>query len=131
MRVVIIGAGNVASVLGRKIKRAGHDVIQVLSRRYDSAKVLADELGSAASNNFGEIDKTGELFLVAMSDAALNELKEKINVGDKIVVHTAGSVCKDVLKDVSIKLWCYLSLTKPAKRKHGRINSDSIVDRCF
>jgi predicted short-subunit dehydrogenase-like oxidoreductase (DUF2520 family) len=101
MRVVIIGAGNVASVLGRKIKKAGHDIIQVVNRSYDSAKVLADELGCPASNVFGEIDKTGELFLVAMSDAALDELKEKINVGDKIVVHTAGSVCKDVLKDVS------------------------------
>ncbi|HPH91934.1 MAG TPA: DUF2520 domain-containing protein [Ferruginibacter sp.] len=102
MRVVIIGAGNVATVLGRRIKKAGHEILQVISRSQESAKVLAKELGCNASNNFADIDKTGELFLVAMSDAALNELKEKINVGDKLVVHTAGSVCKDVLKDVSV-----------------------------
>lgn len=101
MRVVIIGAGNVASVLGRRIKRAGHDVIQVISRSYEPARQLADELGCGASNDFTQLDKTGELFLVAMSDAALNDLKEKINVGDKLVVHTAGAVNKDVLKDVS------------------------------
>ena len=101
MRVVIIGSGNVASVLGRKIKKAGHDIIQVISRNNGTAQELADELGCPASSNFTELDKTGEFFLVAMSDAALNELKEKINVGDKLVVHTAGSVSKDVLKDVS------------------------------
>lgn len=102
MRVVIIGAGNVASVLGRRIKKAGHDIIQVVSRSWESAAALAAELGCHASNNFADIDKTGDLFLVALSDAALNELKGKMNVGDKIVVHTAGSVCKDVLKEVSI-----------------------------
>jgi predicted short-subunit dehydrogenase-like oxidoreductase (DUF2520 family) len=101
MRVVIIGAGNVASVLGRRIKSAGHDIIQVLSRSYDTAKMLADELGCNASSDFTGIDKTGDIFLVAMSDAALNELREKIHVEDKIVVHTAGSVCMDILKDVS------------------------------
>ena len=101
MRVVIIGAGNVASVLGRRVKNSGHEIIQVSSRNYDTAKILADELGCHASSDFAELDKTGDIFLVAMSDAALNELKEKINVGDKIVVHTAGSVCRDILKDVS------------------------------
>jgi predicted short-subunit dehydrogenase-like oxidoreductase (DUF2520 family) len=102
MRVVIIGAGNVASVLGRKIKKAGHQILQVVSRSNENAIVLADELGCSATNSFSEIDKTGDLFLVALSDVALNELKEKMNVGDKVVVHTAGSVGKDVLKDVSI-----------------------------
>ncbi len=102
MRVVIIGAGNVASVLGRKIKKAGHEILQVVSRSQKSAAALAHELGCSASSDFADIDKTGELFLVALTDAALMELKEKINVGDKIVVHTAGSVCKDVLNDVSV-----------------------------
>ncbi len=101
MRVVIIGAGNVATVLGRLIKNAGHDIVQVISRKMDTAQMLADELGCAATNNFKAIDKTANLFLVAMSDAALNDLKENINVGDKIIVHTAGSVNKDVLKDIS------------------------------
>ncbi len=123
MRVVIIGAGNVATVLGRKIKKAGHDIIQVVNRSMSSAKALADELGCAASNNLTEIDKTGEIFLVAMSDAALNELKEKINVGDKIVVHTAGSVNKDVLKDVSSNYGVIYPLQSLRKEN----NDESIV----
>jgi predicted short-subunit dehydrogenase-like oxidoreductase (DUF2520 family) len=101
MRIVIIGAGNVATVLGRAIKKAGHEIIQVISRKQETAQVLADELGCSASSDFSEVDKTAHLFLVAMSDAALNELKEKFNVGDKIIVHTAGSVSLEVLKDIS------------------------------
>lgn len=123
MRVVIIGAGNVASVLGRRIKKAGHDILQVVSRSNDSAGKLAAELGCNGTSNFAEIDKTGDLFLVAMSDAALNELKEKINVGDKVVVHTAGSVCKDVLKDVSVNYGTLYPLQSLRKEN----NDDNIV----
>jgi predicted short-subunit dehydrogenase-like oxidoreductase (DUF2520 family) len=129
MRVVIIGAGNVATVLGRRIKNAGHEILQVISRSTHSASALASELGCNASNNFADIDKTGDLFLVAMSDGALNELKEKINVGDKIVVHTAGSVCKDVLKEVSINygtLYPLQSLRK--ENKDGSIVIPLLID---
>jgi len=101
MRIVIIGAGNVATVLGRLIKNAGHEIVQVISRNIETAKVLADELGCPAASGFADVDKTAHIFLVAMSDAALNELKEKFNVGDKIIVHTAGSVSLEVLKDLS------------------------------
>ena len=101
MRVVIIGAGNVASVLGRRIKNAGHNILQVVSRNDKTAKILADELGCQAASDFSDIDKTGDIFIIALSDAALDGLKEKINVGDKFVVHTAGSVSKDVLKNLT------------------------------
>ena len=102
MRVVIIGAGNVASVLGRLIKKAGHEIIQVISRNMDTAQILADELHCSATNNFADLDKTANIYIVAMSDAALNDLKENINVGDKVIVHTAGSVSKEVLKNISV-----------------------------
>jgi len=102
MRVVIIGAGNVATVLGRLIKRAGHQVVQVISRKMDTAQILAEELQCNATNNFEDIDKTASMYIVAMSDAALNDLKESIDIGDKVIVHTAGSVSREVLKDVSI-----------------------------
>ena len=101
MRVLIIGAGNVATVLGRLIKAAGHDIVQVVSRSMNNAGVLATELGCSAAANFGEMKKDADLYIAAMSDAALNEIKENINLGDKVIVHTAGSISKDVLNAVS------------------------------
>jgi predicted short-subunit dehydrogenase-like oxidoreductase (DUF2520 family) len=101
MKVLIIGAGNVATVLGRLIKAANYDIEQVVSRSLTGAQLLATELGCSAAANFGEIKKDADLYIAAMSDAALNEIKENINLEDKIIVHTAGSISKDVLKGVS------------------------------
>ena len=101
MRVLIIGAGNVATVLGRLIKEANHEIVQVISRNKTTAAALANELDCPSTNDFKQIDLSADLYLVAMSDAALNILPEKIQLGDKIVVHTAGAIPKDVLKDIS------------------------------
>jgi predicted short-subunit dehydrogenase-like oxidoreductase (DUF2520 family) len=101
MKVLIIGAGNVATVLGRLIKSAGHDIVQVVSRNMDHSGVLAAELQCSAAASFAEMKKDADLYIAAMSDAALNEIKENINLGEKVIVHTAGSVSMDVLKGVS------------------------------
>lgn len=101
MKVLIIGSGNVATVLGRLIKNAGHKIIQVISRNSDTVEVLANELECKFTSDFKQIDTTADLYIVAMSDAALNGLHETISLGNKIIVHTAGAVSKDVLKDVA------------------------------
>ncbi len=101
MRIVIIGAGNVATVLGRLIKNAGHEILQVVSRDVYNAQVLATELNCAFAVNSSLIDKTAALFLIAVTDTAMSQLDETYSLGDKLVVHTAGSVSKDVLKNVT------------------------------
>ena len=41
MKVVILGSGNVATVLSTLIKKAGHEIVQVVSRNRDHAVILA------------------------------------------------------------------------------------------
>lgn len=101
MQVVLIGSGNVATTLGRLMQRNNHKVIQVASRKAEHAKMLADELGAAYTDYNGPIDKSADFYLVAVSDMALNECVQHFNIHDKLIVHTAGSVSKDVLKNVS------------------------------
>lgn len=101
MKVVIIGAGNVGTVLGRLIVKAGHEVIQVISRDASNARWLAGQLGCAHFATAGGIDHSGEIYLVAMPDAALNKIHGVYTLGDKLVVHTAGAISKDILKPVS------------------------------
>lgn len=102
MRVVIIGSGNVASVLGRLIKQRGHEIIQVVSRNGVHAKVLADELQCPFSDNNSAVNLDAEIYLIAVNDGALYELNRSFNIGHKLVLHTAGSVSKDVLKEMSV-----------------------------
>lgn len=101
MKVVIIGAGNVATVLGRRIKQCGHEVLQVVSRKKDSAKILADELECPFTDNGGTMDRDAGLYLLAVSDDAMTGFDKSYHLDNKLVVHTAGSVSKDVLKDFS------------------------------
>ncbi|MEI9934278.1 MAG: NAD(P)-binding domain-containing protein [Ferruginibacter sp.] len=44
MKVVIIGSGNIATIFGRLIKKAGHEITEVFSRQAEHAQILANEL---------------------------------------------------------------------------------------
>lgn len=102
MRIVIIGSGNVASVLGRLFKKNNHEIVQVVSRNADHAKSLAAELNCHFTDYSGIIDTRAALYLVAVVDGALYDLAKSIHLGNKLIVHTAGSVSKDVLRDISV-----------------------------
>jgi len=102
MKSVIIGAGNVATILGRKILEAGHEIMQVTSRDAGRARILGDKLSCLSNNDFKNISKKGELYLVAISDYAIQELHKKLQIDHAVVVHTAGSVALNALKKVSV-----------------------------
>jgi len=102
MRVVIIGSGNVATVLGRLLKRKGHQIVQVISRNGDHAKILADELQCPFSDNNNAVDMDAGVYLVAVNDGALYELNNSFHLGRKLIVHTAGSVPMDILQNISV-----------------------------
>lgn len=115
MQIVIIGSGNVATVLGRLSKQKGHTILQVISRTEENAKVLANELGCDHANFNGITNMNADLYLVAISDGVLFELNKSFKLGDKLIVHTAGSVSKDVLEGISTNfgiLYPFQSLRK-------------------
>lgn len=90
MQVVIIGSGNVAHVLGRKIKAAGHQVLQVVSRQLPTS--LATELGAAATDDFSLLNTQAKVYLLAVSDGAVASVAANLPKLDGIVAHTAGAV---------------------------------------
>lgn len=102
MQIILIGSGNVASVLGRLCKQNGHAVVQVVSRNASHAKLLADELQCDHTDYSGKMNSDAEIYLVAVADTALFDLDKSFSLGNKLILHTAGSVSKDVLKTVSV-----------------------------
>lgn len=101
MRIVIIGTGNVASVLGRKFLAAEHEVIQVCGRNALYTAELADALSATYTTNFKQPDQTGDLYVLAVSDGAIAGIAADLRLDKKLVVHTAGSVSKEVLSTIS------------------------------
>jgi predicted short-subunit dehydrogenase-like oxidoreductase (DUF2520 family) len=101
MKIVIIGSGNVAAVLGRKFKAAGHAIVQVYSRNAAAATELAYEWDTKSTNYKILINKEADVYLIAVSDNAIVDVLEELRLPGKIVAHTAASVPKEILKTVT------------------------------
>lgn len=101
MDIVIIGSGNVAAVLGRKFKAAGHTILQIYSRNAAAASELAYEWDTESTNYKITINKNADVYIIAVNDDAIDDVTADLKLPGKIVVHTAASVPKEVLKNVT------------------------------
>jgi predicted short-subunit dehydrogenase-like oxidoreductase (DUF2520 family) len=101
MQVVIIGTGNVATVLGRKIKQAGHTIAQVYGRSPQAAAALAAELMAAPITDITAIAQQAAVYMIAVSDKAIAPLVQQLHLPGKLVLHTAGSAGIESLAGIS------------------------------
>lgn len=90
----MIGAGNLATNLGKALQNAGHDIIQVYSRTWNHAQQLATLIGAAATDNLGDIVSNGDIYIFSVKDSILGDIIPKVARGKetKMMVHTAGSM---------------------------------------
>jgi predicted short-subunit dehydrogenase-like oxidoreductase (DUF2520 family) len=99
MNIVIIGTGNTATLLGRKLKAAGHEILQVFGRNSMEASELAYELDTESTNYWNIVNRNADLYILAVSDIAIRELIQELRLPEStIVVHTAAAVEKDIFK---------------------------------
>jgi predicted short-subunit dehydrogenase-like oxidoreductase (DUF2520 family) len=92
MNIVLIGSGNVATVLGRKSLAAGHRIVQVYNRNADHANVLATRLGTTSTSYISSIERKADLMIIALRDDAVGSLVREIGEVRSILVHTAGAL---------------------------------------
>lgn len=101
MKIVMVGSGNTATVLCVLLQKAGHEIVQIVSRNIDNAKALASRYNarsaSLAETQFAEAD----MYIVALHDAALDHIERIPGLKGKLVVHTAGAISIHALKDCS------------------------------
>ncbi len=102
MQVVIIGSGNVATILAIKLKNAGHNILQVYNKTISNAEVLAKKVNANVVTNIQNLTSNANLYIFAVADNAIEALAQQLKVHeDSLVVHTAGSVSMQVLKNCS------------------------------
>ncbi len=101
MDIVMIGSGNVAAILGRKFKAAGHNILQIFSRNASAASKLAYEWDTDSTNYITLINKTADVYIIAVSDDAIDDVVAELKLPGKIVAHTAASVPKEILRQVT------------------------------
>lgn len=104
MKIVLIGAGNLATSLGKALVDAGHDVVQVYSRTMESAKAVADIAGGSPTTDIAAVKADADVYLVAVKDSVLPELVPQLCKGreQRVFLHTAGSMPMDVFKGMAL-----------------------------
>ncbi len=101
MQVTIIGSGNVATVLAKLMFSKGYNIMEVFSHTPPHAEALAKQVGAKAVDNISELSDGADTYIIAVSDKAIESICAQLKLHGKLVLHTAGSVSKDVLKNVS------------------------------
>ncbi|MBK5203148.1 MAG: DUF2520 domain-containing protein [Prolixibacteraceae bacterium] len=103
-KITLIGAGNLATCLGKSLKKNGFDILQVYSHTEESAKTLAEKLNTKYTYNTKDIDLSADLIIISIKDDAIGEMIDKIKHKNLKIVHTSGSVSMQILKTHS---YCY------------------------
>ena len=104
MKIALIGAGNVATCLGPRLKEAGHEITAVYSRTVESARILADRLGATYTTDIKQVPAS-DVVIVMLKDDALKELAPAIagSLNSALLLHTAGSVPMDIWREAGAK----------------------------
>lgn len=98
MNVVIIGTGNVATVLCKLIQSKKHKLVEIVGRNQNDAFALANYCNAKANTNFEKITPNADIYIVAVSDSAIEEVLMKMDFSNKLIIHTAGSVSINLLQ---------------------------------
>lgn len=116
IRVSIIGVGNAGFRLAVSLKSSGVEVISVINRRIDSAKLLASILNKPENNPYKLADtiysnsydsaKGSDIILLSVSDKAIDEVTQNVlsissvRDGFTTVCHISGAVSIDSLSNL-------------------------------
>ena len=95
MKTVIIGTGNVAYHLAKAFTQNNIKVHQIFGRNEIELSNISNEFNIPYSN---ENLEEAELYIIAVSDSAVENISELIKNENTLVAHTSGSLPKEILK---------------------------------
>ena len=100
-KIILIGAGKLATNFGISLKNSGYNIVQVYNRTSLSGLHLADTLSSAYIDDLQFLSGEADLYCICVSDSSLESVARKIHSNKKLVIHFSGTISIDVLKQCS------------------------------
>jgi predicted short-subunit dehydrogenase-like oxidoreductase (DUF2520 family) len=94
-RVVMIGAGNVATHLSAEFENAGAEIVQTIRR---TAEQTGKKFSKTVQADIKNIRKDADLYVICVPDDSIAAVAKAMPVVKGDVVHTSGSVPMNVLK---------------------------------
>lgn len=100
MKVTLIGSGNVATHIALRLKEANVEIACIYNRTYSHAEQLASEVGCFCTSDKSNIPDS-DVYVCSVKDDYITSALEGVNLRNRLVIHTAGSVSIDVLSPFS------------------------------
>ncbi len=100
-KIVIIGAGRLAINLSMAIHKKGYKIIEVCNRTESKGELLARKLKARYIPEPELITTDADCYILAVSDAAIPLVLEHLKTGNRLIVHTSGTIKLNILQSVS------------------------------
>lgn len=100
-RVFIYGSGNMAWAIAKAFSDKGIPIAGISGRTATNVKELADKLGIDFVGDLHTATTEKDIVILAVKDDALPVLNETMKLKGRQVIHTAGSVELQAIKDIS------------------------------
>ncbi|MBL1005845.1 MAG: DUF2520 domain-containing protein [Escherichia coli] len=118
MKIVLIGAGNLATHLGKALHAAGHDMVQVFSRTMQSAETLASLLDAEPLTDMAQVCDDADVYIFSVKDSALEQLVSRLCGGEKkVFLHTAGSMPMSVFQGKALHYGVFYPMQTFSKQR--------------
>lgn len=116
-KIVFIGAGNVATHLGKHFIKSGHIILQVYSRTEASAQSLSKKLKCSFTTDIKKITKGADIYILALKDDVIEQVVKNISFNNSLLVHLSGSTSINVLKKTSANYGVFYPVQTFSKNK--------------
>ena len=99
-KIVLIGAGNMATAIAYALKEGGNTPVAVWSRTLESAAMLGDRVGCAFTDDLASLP-AADIVIISVADSALRDVAAAVaqRYPDALLLHTAGSIPMETLHE--------------------------------
>ncbi|MCC7331630.1 MAG: DUF2520 domain-containing protein [Flavobacteriales bacterium] len=96
--ISFIGSGNVATQLATALFSKQFLIHQIYSKSIENATVLAEKVNADATSNISELNNKADIYIVSVTDDAIEQVLQQFTHKEKLIVHTSGTVEMDIFK---------------------------------
>ena len=99
-KIVVVGAGNMATAIACSLKESGKAPVAVWSRTLESASLLGGRVGCAFTDDLALLP-AADIVIISVPDSALREVATAVAklFPDALLLHTAGSIPMEELRE--------------------------------
>ena len=108
--ISFIGSGNVATNLAIALNAKGFTIDTILSKTLQNATELASKVNARGIDQLNQLNQTSDLYIISLKDDVIDAYLEKLNLKEKLLVHTSGSYETNKLAIFSSKIGSFYPL---------------------